>query len=278
MANPIIKKGVNLGIRVAKKGAKLIFSAALPAAIDLGGKFTNEIIEGQKNRVKVPNLKDVHIEKALKILKEDYNLNPTSVVAKPKAAYAYESENEVMYTEPKCGSRLNPKSMVKVFYLTQETIDASKVILSKKVQEFELPRIIGLNIDEAQEDLQSLGLKVTVKLEKADMKFINKEQNQVTRATYPNDHKIKGKLKVGERVWVYFINEEVINEIKLMKELKEKANQERIEKIVNVGKDGKKKVNVMLNKITKLPQKSDGNNEDSSVKAEDLTEETNSET
>lgn len=227
MANLLLKAGKNVLI----KGGKVVADIIAPDVMKLGSKIGNEFIEKQKNLVKIPDLKDVYIDEALRILKNELNLNPISAIAKPRLGYADESENEVMYSEPKFGTKVDPKTPVKVYYLTQEVIDKSKELLEIKTQEFKTPRVIGVDIYDAREDLENLGLKVTNKLEKQDSKFIDKEDGQVTRMAYPNDKKIGSKLKTGDRVWLYYVSEEVILESKLLKDKKDKDGQERIDKI-----------------------------------------------
>jgi hypothetical protein len=228
------KKGlINGGKILATQAAKQI----APDVMNLGAKISVEIIEKQKNLVKIPDLKDVHIDEALRVLKDEINLIPTSAIANPSLAYADESENDVMYSDPRFGSRVNPKTTVKVYYLTQEVIEKSKELLANEVKEFKVPEVVGLNIYEAREDLESLGLKVTDKLEKPNLKFVSKEDGQVTRVTYPNDKKIGSKLKTGERVWLYYVNEEVILESRSIHDKKEEDRKVIIDKIGKVTKD-----------------------------------------
>lgn len=227
VGNPLIKVGKN----VLLKGGKFVAQQFAPGVLDLGAKIGGEFIEKQRNLIKIPDLKDVHIDEAVKILRDELNLIPTPAIAKPSLGYADESENEVMYSEPKFGSRVDPKTTVKVYYLTQEVIDKSNELLGKQVQEFGIPKVVGLNVYEAREDLEGLGLKVADKLEKPDLKFIDKEDGQVTRVTYPNNQKIGSKFKTGERVWLYYVNEEVILESKAMKDKKVKDIQERNDNI-----------------------------------------------
>ncbi len=227
MGNIIIKNGK----KALLKGGKIVAEMIAPDVVNLGAKIGNDFIDKQKNLVKIPNLKDVHIDEALRILGEELNLIPTRAIAKPSLSYADESENLVMYSEPKFGSRVDPKTTVKVYHLTQEVIERSKELLGNQVQEFGIPRVVGLNIYEAREDLESIGLKVTEKLEKPDLKFVKKEDGQVTRVTYPNDKKIGAKLKTGERVLLYYVNEDIIQESKSMKDKKEMDRKEGIDKI-----------------------------------------------
>lgn len=219
-------------------GGKIVSKQLLAEnVLNLGAKIGVEIIEKQKKLVKIPNLKDIHIDEALRVLKDELNLTPTSAIAKPSIAYADESENEVMYSEPKFGSRVNPGTIVKVYYLTQEVIDKSKELLGKEVQEVKVPRVIGLNIYEAREDLEGLGLKVSEKLETPNLKFVDKEDGQVTRITYPDNQKIGSKFETGDRVWIYYVNEEVILESKSIKDKKDKDRQVIIDKIGKVTKE-----------------------------------------
>lgn len=233
MGNIIIKSGT----RLLLKGGKVVLNQIAPDAFNFGAKIGNEFMDHQKNLVKIPNLKDVHIAEALRVLSDELNLTATSAIAKPSLRYANESENEVMYSEPRFGSRVNPRTMVKVYYLTQEVIDKSKELLEIKVQEFKVPGVIGLNIHEAREDLEDLGLKVTEKLEKPSLRFVDKEAGQVTRTTNSNNRKIDSKIKTGNRVLLYYVNEEVILESKAIKDKKEKNRQVIIDKIGKTTKD-----------------------------------------
>lgn len=187
MGSPVFKVGSAL-LKGGKFVAKQIVSDDV---MKLGAKIGNDFMEKQKNLVKIPDLKDVHIDEALRILRDELNLIPTSAIANPSLAYADESENEVVYSDPKFGSKVDPKTTVKVYYLTQEVISKSQILLDKQVQEFVIPKVVGLNVYEAREDLEALGLKVTEKIEKSDVKFVDKEDGQVTRSsngsgtTYP---------------------------------------------------------------------------------------------
>ncbi len=212
-------------------------SMIAPDALEFGSKMGTELLEKQKNLVKIPDLKDVDIEDALRILKDELDLSPVAAISNPSLAYADESVNDVMSSEPRFGSKVNPKTIVKVYYLTQEVIDKSKELLAKEIKEFKTPEVVGLNLYEAREDLACLGLKVTTKLEIPSLRFASVEDNQVTRMMRPNNRRIGSKLKTGDRVWLYYVNEEVILESKAIKDKKEKDRQDKIDKVGKVPKD-----------------------------------------
>lgn len=47
---------------------------------------------------------------------------------------------------------------------------------------------------------------------------MDREDDQVTRVTYPNQKKIGSKVKTGERIWIFYVNEQVIAQSKAIKE------------------------------------------------------------
>ena len=224
------------------KGGKVVAKMIAPDLLKAGAKIGNEFVEKQKNLVKIPDLKDVSIDEALRILKDELKLTPVAAVANPSLAYADESENDVMYSKPRFGSRVSPGTVVKAYYLTREVIEKSKELAGNEIQEFKVPEVIGLNVYEARADLEGLGLKVTEKLEEPGVRFVSNEDGQVTRITYPNNHKIGSKFNTGDRVWLYYVNEEVILESKSIKDKKDKDRQEVIDKIGKVTKDVSKGV------------------------------------
>ena len=241
------------------KGSKVVADIMMPEVVELGAKIGTEIYEQQKSMVKIPDLKDVHIDEAMRVLKDELHLVPTKAYANPNIAFADESDNEVMYSEPRFGSRVNPGSPIKVYYLNQEVIDKSKVLFNNAVSEFKVPIVVGLNIYEAREDLEKLGLRVADKLETPHHSYANKEDGQVTRLTYPNDKSVGSKLKTGDRVFLYYVNEEVILESKALKEKSDQEKQEMIDSISKSAKDLTKGLSTGAVDVTKNLVNSIGN-------------------
>lgn len=232
---------MGVGKSLLKAGGKIVVETLTPEAVNLAIKVGADYYDKQKTLVRIPDLKDVLVDEATRILNE-LDLIVTVAICNPNTAYADESINEIMSSSPRFGTKVEPKSSVKIYYLTQEVIDKSKMLSEKMVQEFMLPRIIGVNIYEAREDLESLGLKITEKIEKADINFSNYEDGQVTKVTYPNNEKIKTKLKTGERVWLYYVDEKVISESRELKLHKDVVSNQNLEAIGDITKNLSKNV------------------------------------
>lgn len=222
---------------ILKKGGQTVTKLVGPEVIKIGAKICSEIYEQQKALVKIPDLKDIHYEEAIRVLRDELHLITTLAIANPNVAYADESENEVMFTEPRFGTKVNPGTAVKIYYLTQDVIEKSKCLLGNVVHEFKVPIVIGLNSFEARDDLEGLGLKVTLKLEHPDVKLLDKEDGQVTRITFPNGQKVGSKLKSGDRIWVYYVNDEIISESKAIQDKKSQDKKEMIDRFGKVTQD-----------------------------------------
>lgn len=223
--------------KVLKKSGKIVAELVGPEVLKFGAKIGSELYEQQKALVKIPDLKDVHYEEAVRVLRDELHLITTLAIANPNIAYADESENEVMYTEPRFGMRVSPGTAVKIYYLNQDVIDKSKRLFGNVIREFKVPIVIGLNIYEARDDLEGLGLKVTLKLEQPNVKQSNREDGQVTRITFPNGQKVGSRLRTGDRICVYYVNDEIISESKALLDKKNQDKQEIIDKFGQVTQD-----------------------------------------
>jgi hypothetical protein len=243
---------------------KELFKAAaeiiMPEAIEIGMKLGNEIYEQQKALVKIPDLKDVLLDEVMQILKEELRLTPTIAIARPNISYAEGRVNEVVLTEPRFGTKVKPGTAIKIYYLTNEVIEKSKQMLSSVIYEFKVPKITGLNIYEARTELETLGLRIYEKLEQPDIHFVRYEVGQVTRLTSPNGVKIGSKLKTGDRVLVYYVNEEIIIESQKLLLEKEIEKKEMIEKIGKVTSDVAKGIGDNTKAVTKTISEKVGRN------------------
>lgn len=239
MANPIIvngakilmKNGSKIAAKVAPvvvKNSKAIIGVAGGLAFDAAKNAGEAIVENQKSLVKIPDLKEVMIDEAFKILAEKYNLTPIKIVAIPAPEFAGLKENTVVSQKPRSGARVSPNTAVKLYYITNDVIEKSKELKANKDVKKYIPKIINLDLIEARQILDSYRLNVTEKLEEPHVKFYKKVVGQVTRITYPNNKNIDKLLKNGDRVIVYYIDEEVLNRSKKLKEDQDEKNREKI--------------------------------------------------
>jgi len=207
MPNVVVQGAKTAAKSVIKFTKDHIAKEAIEKAVSVGA----DVFEKYNNRIKIPDLKDVSVEDAVRNLNE-LNLLPITAMAKPNVRYADTYENMVVNSEPKFGKKVDPKATVKLYYVTNDVISKSKELEKSLDDEFKLPRVVGLNIYEAREDLEELGLRVILKLENPNLQHINREDGQVTRVTYPDNKKLTPKQKKGERVWLYYVDENVIKE------------------------------------------------------------------
>lgn len=226
MAKIVIKSAKTVAKGALKIGKELIGNEVIDKVVDVSATA----IDKYNSRIRIPDLKDVPLEEALKNLK-DIDLLPLQAIAQPNVAYADLYENVVVHSEPKFGKKVEPKTTVKIYYITNEVIILSKELEKRIDDVFKLPRVKGLDIYDAREDLEELGLRVSLKLEKPSIQHINREDGQVTRVTYPDNKRLSQKQKKGERVWLYYVDETVIQESVNIKNMKVQIKTERKEKI-----------------------------------------------
>ena len=79
--------------------------------------------EKKQSLVQLPNVIDIDVDKASSII-EDTGFKVVTLQAKPNVRYANNKNNEVVMTEPKAGP-VDPGSLVKVYYVTEEVIEES---------------------------------------------------------------------------------------------------------------------------------------------------------
>lgn len=117
--------------------SKVIIGAAVPAAIEIAENVVNKVIEKQpekSNRIAVPELYRegflLELDQAVKLL-EDCGLKSVgSKVTLKEAAAKYKdySDMQVIDSNPKQGTIVNPGSIVYLKYITSDVIAASQKI------------------------------------------------------------------------------------------------------------------------------------------------------
>lgn len=230
--NVFLKNGQKILLNGGKKLAKQL----TPNLLEFGAKLGTEFIEKQKSLVRIPNLKDVEIENAMKVLNEQIGLTGIATCMKPSIALADENPNCVISSSPKFGSKVEPSSVVKLYYVTEDILEQCRALKNEQTHKLKLPKIVGAQLEESRKDLEDLGLRVTVKLEKAQVKFADYDADQTTRLTYTDGKNFGNTYIQGERICLWYVDSNIIEESRQLKELKEIRGKERIVKLAQIGK------------------------------------------
>ncbi|NLM06149.1 MAG: PASTA domain-containing protein, partial [Tissierellia bacterium] len=89
--------------------------------------------ESQKNKRKIPDLKDVNVEEALKIL-EDLDFKGVSVTPNLNPTYPIEPMNRVLKTVPEAGKNVDIGSVVKVYYIDDDVLEKKQNLIQARIQ------------------------------------------------------------------------------------------------------------------------------------------------
>ena len=135
-------KDANEIIGVGAAAIGLVGAAvAVAASVSNATKENRERKRIEKaNKIEVPKLKgkkaSISLDDHLATLKE-IGLKPKKALIKPDSKYRKYSDMEVIYTEPKGGKKVNPGSIIYVYYITENIIDKSKKLYEKEKQKQE---------------------------------------------------------------------------------------------------------------------------------------------
>ncbi len=239
--NPLLKTGQVLlqqGSKVAlKHGGKVLGAVISDEVLKKSVELGNDYIAKQKELIKIPDIVDVQLDEAVKVLKDDIGFTPLLATAQPKLEYAQATANVVLYTVPKVGTKIMPKSVVKVYYLTPELLEKSKVLFDTQIKDVKVNTIIGMQMHEGRKELLELGLKVTEKLETANIKLIHKIDGEITRITRAKLDKPEVKFKTGDSIWLYYVDQNVIDESLALKVKRDEEALDKVEKRNQAAKD-----------------------------------------
>ncbi|HFI0144198.1 TPA: PASTA domain-containing protein [Streptococcus suis] len=149
-----------------------IIGDTVQAAAPIVDKALDRQHEKNLSQIQVPDVIDLDAEEAKRHL-EEIGFRVTLTLVKPNKKYRQETtrDNEVVDMVPKSG-RLDKGSLIKLYYINQEIIDASN-------QEVAIPNLIGLTIPEAREHLQEVGFKPAMEILTADAKYAKQKINVV---------------------------------------------------------------------------------------------------
>lgn len=106
---------------------KIALGALAPELLAQGTKLVNAQLEKRKGYVKVPDVTALDVDEANEIMTQ-YHFNHTVVSVAPAVKYANTLPNQVVKTQPKGNSLVDPQTFVKLYTIDAETIQQSKMM------------------------------------------------------------------------------------------------------------------------------------------------------
>lgn len=147
---------------------------------------------------------------------------------------------QIVETQPKPGTKAKPGSVVKLYVATDDVLQESQAMADQKGQEVLLPKLEGLPIEEAIEDLEDLGLKATPKEEAPKAGLTKLAPKTVTRVTTPDGKAVRSrKIHSKQRLWVVYVSPDTLAQSRMLQEEKIKARLEGKRKVRSLGQETK---------------------------------------
>ena len=106
---------------------KIALGALAPELLAQGTKLVNAQLEKRKEYIKVPDVTALDVDEANEIMTQ-YHFNHTVVSVAPAVKHANTVPNQVVKTQPKGNSLVDPQTFVKLYTIDAETIQQSKMM------------------------------------------------------------------------------------------------------------------------------------------------------
>ncbi|ORI84553.1 hypothetical protein BMS96_05120 [Leuconostoc lactis] len=106
---------------------KIALGALAPELLAQGTKLVNAQLEKRKGYIKVPDVTALDVDEANEIMTQ-YHFNHTVVSVASAVKYANAVPNQVVKTQPKGNSLVDPQTFVKLYTIDAETVQKSKMM------------------------------------------------------------------------------------------------------------------------------------------------------
>lgn len=106
---------------------KIALGALAPELLAQGTKLVNAQLEKRKGYIKVPDVTALDVDEATEIMTQ-YHFKPTVVPVAAAVKYANAVPNQVVKTQPKGNTVVDPQTFVKLFMIDAETVQQSKLM------------------------------------------------------------------------------------------------------------------------------------------------------
>lgn len=118
---------INNKTKLISTVGKIALGALAPELLAQGTKLVNAQLEKRKGYVKVPDVTALTVDEADEIMTQ-YHFNHTVVSVAPAVKYANAVPNQVVSTQPKGNTVVDPQTFVKLYTIDAETIHQSQLI------------------------------------------------------------------------------------------------------------------------------------------------------
>ena len=106
---------------------KIALGALAPELLAQGTKLVNAQLEKRKGYIKVPDVTALDVDEATEIMTQ-YHFKHTVVPVAAAVKYANAVPNQVVKTQPKGNTVVDPQTFVKLYTIDAETVQKSKMM------------------------------------------------------------------------------------------------------------------------------------------------------
>lgn len=106
---------------------KIALGALAPELLAQGTKLVNAQLERRKGYIKVPDVTALDVDEATEIMTQ-YRFKHTVVPVAAAVKYANAVPNQVVKTQPKGNTVVDPQTFVKLYTIDAETVQKSKMM------------------------------------------------------------------------------------------------------------------------------------------------------
>jgi hypothetical protein len=132
----VLKKGLKGVTKMGIEGLASSVTDVAEATSEVSTVVNHQIdghIERHKDDVKIPDVKGLPTAQAQQFI-QDYGLVAAVLIADPQIAYADKAAGVVVRTEPKVNTIVKPGTFVKIYWLNEEVLEASKVLAQETAE------------------------------------------------------------------------------------------------------------------------------------------------
>ena len=215
-----IKKGLLLGAGPVKAILGSLVAGELSKSV---GPVIKDAVEDyqeqQKHLVRIPDVQAAGLNEAKDFL-QSKGFYVTEKLVQPSKSLKNKTPGDIIKLSPKAGTKVEPGSMVVIYYVDQAVIEASQDIT------IELMDVEGMPLDRAVKHLQARGFQVEICPLNPSRKYQHHQANTVVRMS-PKPSMFKKAVSGETVIKLYTLTPEVIAKSQSLAEAKTSKDPHR---------------------------------------------------